>query len=100
MSFILVPFCPSAAQQTRPAAIHFVRFMLYKVSYQPPSGNPRAHHRISHIRVVAKTPKPAKPVELRCARCNHVESEHGKTGFRPCLAMVGDLVTREFCACD
>ena len=36
----------------------------------------------------------------RCAVCRHAESEHGKTGTRPCLAMVGSLLRREFCACD
>ncbi|HTS66212.1 MAG TPA: hypothetical protein VMH28_29515 [Candidatus Acidoferrales bacterium] len=37
---------------------------------------------------------------MRCARCHHLEAEHGKTGTRPCLAMVGDLLEREFCSCD
>ncbi|HJZ98112.1 MAG TPA: hypothetical protein VKE70_16495 [Candidatus Solibacter sp.] len=44
--------------------------------------------------------KPSNPPEVLCARCHHPESEHGKTGFRPCLAMVGDLVKREFCPCN
>jgi hypothetical protein len=42
----------------------------------------------------------SSPPEVRCVSCHHLESEHGKTGTRPCLAMVGDLLTREFCRCD
>jgi hypothetical protein len=38
--------------------------------------------------------------EHRCRKCGHLESEHAKTGTRPCLAMVGDLLHREFCSCD
>jgi hypothetical protein len=38
--------------------------------------------------------------EVRCAVCKHLESEHGTSGTRPCLSMVGDLLQREFCACD
>jgi hypothetical protein len=44
--------------------------------------------------------KVSNPPEVLCIRCHHPESEHGKTGFRPCLAMVGDLLTREFCKCN
>jgi cytochrome c553 len=47
-----------------------------------------------------KTTKVPNPPEAVCARCHHTESEHGKTGSRPCLAMIGDLLTREFCACN
>ena len=36
----------------------------------------------------------------RCAMCDHFESEHGATGTRPCLAMVGELLVRNFCSCD
>ena len=39
------------------------------------------------------------PVE-KCSRCGHLETEHGTTGSRPCLAMKGDLLHREFCQCD
>lgn len=35
-----------------------------------------------------------------CVRCGHLESQHGTSGLRPCLAMVGDLLHREFCKCD
>jgi len=38
----------------------------------------------------------AKPVV--CAKCGHPESDHGKTGTRPCLAAVG--ADRSFCPCD
>ena len=38
--------------------------------------------------------------EVRCAKCGHLELEHGKTGTRPCLSMVGDLLKREFCSCS
>jgi len=38
--------------------------------------------------------------DRRCASCNHLRSEHGTTGTRPCLAMTGDLLTRNFCSCD
>ncbi|SPF53025.1 hypothetical protein SBA4_5390005 [Candidatus Sulfopaludibacter sp. SbA4] len=41
-----------------------------------------------------------QPPENRCAHCGHLESEHGTTGTHPCLAMVGDLVDRDFCPCD
>lgn len=37
---------------------------------------------------------------MRCARCRHLESEHAPSGTRPCLAVVGDLLEREFCKCD
>lgn len=40
-----------------------------------------------------------EPVE-HCIRCGHLESEHGRSGTRPCLAMVGDLLDRRFCKCD
>jgi len=40
-----------------------------------------------------------KPVET-CVQCGHSEQEHGHTGTHPCLAMVGDLLHREFCACN
>jgi hypothetical protein len=43
-----------------------------------------------------KDPK-AQP---RCAACGHFESEHGATGTRPCLVMVGELLDRNFCSCD
>ena len=36
----------------------------------------------------------------RCLACGHLEQEHGTTGTRPCLMMVGDLLDREFCTCD
>jgi hypothetical protein len=35
---------------------------------------------------------------LACANCGHTEIEHGRTGTRPCLAVVGD--DRHFCSCD
>ena len=38
--------------------------------------------------------------EVLCASCGHPESQHGTTGSRPCLAMTGDLMAREFCTCD
>ena len=38
--------------------------------------------------------------EVLCASCGHTESQHGTTGSRPCLAMTGDLLAREFCSCD
>jgi hypothetical protein len=38
--------------------------------------------------------------EVRCANCGHPETEHGRTGTRPCLATVGDLSDLGFCACD
>ena len=38
--------------------------------------------------------------EVRCVRCGHLEREHGATGTRPCLMMVGDLLKREFCKCN
>jgi len=37
--------------------------------------------------------------EIHCANCGHLENEHGTSGTRPCLAMKGDLLHREFCAC-
>jgi len=40
-----------------------------------------------------------QPIEM-CAQCGHPETDHGTTGFRPCLAMVGDVLHREFCKCD
>jgi hypothetical protein len=48
----------------------------------------------SHTR--SKWPEPAE----RCIDCGHLESEHGRTGTRPCLAMIGDLLDRHFCPCD
>jgi hypothetical protein len=50
---------------------------------------------------MVKVPKAseAEP-EVRCVACNHLEREHGETGTRPCLTMVGDLLDREFCKCD
>jgi len=36
----------------------------------------------------------------RCTVCRHLETQHGKTGTRPCLAMVGPLLRRDFCSCD
>ena len=44
--------------------------------------------------------KPEQSPELRCASCGHPESQHGTTGSKPCLAMTGDLLAREFCSCD
>jgi len=38
--------------------------------------------------------------EARCSVCRHKESEHGRTGTRPCLAMTGPILKRDFCACD
>jgi hypothetical protein len=38
--------------------------------------------------------------DARCLICGHLEQEHGCTGTRPCLMMVGDLLEREFCECD
>lgn len=38
--------------------------------------------------------------EKRCVHCGHLESEHGRTGTRPCLAMIGDLLDRDFCSCE
>ena len=49
----------------------------------------------TNIRKAAK-----KEPERRCRTCRHLESEHGTTGTHPCLAMVGDLLDRQFCACD
>ena len=43
---------------------------------------------------------PQPEPEARCLACNHLEREHGATGTRPCLMMVGDLLEREFCKCD
>ena len=64
-------------------------------------GNPASPPHVSFNRVPIKTPKNPNPPEVRCGRCHHLESEHGKSGSRPCLAMVGDdLTTREFCKCD
>jgi len=42
----------------------------------------------------------AKETVMRCAVCRHLESEHGMTGTRPCLATVGPLLSRDFCPCD
>jgi len=66
------------------------------------TGNPRPRARIQiGGEFVVKPPKVSNdPAEVVCTRCHHTESEHGKTGSRPCIAMVGDLVTREFCKCD
>jgi hypothetical protein len=47
---------------------------------------------------VRKAPQPEP--EVRCLACGHLEQDHGATGTRPCLAMVGDLLEREFCQCD
>jgi hypothetical protein len=44
--------------------------------------------------------KVSKTPERRCDRCGHLESEHGQSGTRPCLAMVGDLLDRHFCRCN
>jgi hypothetical protein len=44
--------------------------------------------------------KKVPPIDALCANCNHPESAHGKTGTRPCLVMVGDLLARNFCPCD
>jgi hypothetical protein len=71
--------------------------MQYKVLHLLCAGNPRGAQHVLFNRVAVKIPKPP---EVLCARCHHPESEHGKTGFRPCLAMVGDLVKREFCTCN
>jgi hypothetical protein len=38
--------------------------------------------------------------DRRCVRCGHLESQHGRSGLRPCLAVVGEVGKREFCACD
>ena len=38
--------------------------------------------------------------EPRCTRCGHVESKHGRTGSRPCMAVIGELAKRELCHCD
>jgi hypothetical protein len=43
--------------------------------------------------------KPQPEPERLCV-CNHLESEHGTSGTRPCLATVGDLLNRDFCTCD
>jgi hypothetical protein len=40
-----------------------------------------------------------EPVK-HCLQCGHLESEHGKTGTRPCLAVIGNGVDRQFCPCD
>jgi hypothetical protein len=42
---------------------------------------------------------PPEP-EIRCLACGHLEQEHGATGTKPCLTMVGDLLKREFCKCN
>ena len=42
----------------------------------------------------------ATTMEIRCGKCKHLESEHGTTGMRPCLATVGSLPDRDFCPCD
>ena len=44
-------------------------------------------------------PKWLEPVK-RCLQCGHLESEHGKTGTRPCLAVIGNGGDRQFCPCD
>jgi hypothetical protein len=36
----------------------------------------------------------------KCADCGHLESEHGRTGTHPCLAVVGTLMERDFCPCN
>jgi len=33
-------------------------------------------------------------------KCGHLESQHGYTGTRPCLATVGNLLNPDFCSCD
>jgi hypothetical protein len=38
--------------------------------------------------------------EVRCANCGHSETEHGRTGTRPCLATIGALPELGFCPCD
>ncbi len=45
-------------------------------------------------------PRPEKAPDLLCATCGHPESQHGATGSKPCLAMTGDLLEREFCQCE
>ena len=59
-----------------------------------PSNIQRYMEHSSHMR--SKDRRPAK----RCIYCGHLESEHGSTGTRPCLAMIGDLLDRRFCPCD
>jgi len=44
--------------------------------------------------------KAEQPTEVLCLFCGHPESAHGTTGHRPCLAMTGDVLAREFCTCD
>jgi hypothetical protein len=53
----------------------------------------------TNIRKASKRASKPGP-ERRCRACRHLESEHGTTGMHPCLAMVGDLLDREFCPCD
>src|SRR5215472_13906421 len=62
----------------------------------------RASFELESISVAKPKPKPSRPLltEVRCAKCKHLESEHGRTGLRPCLAMVGDLLDRDFCTCN
>jgi hypothetical protein len=43
-----------------------------------------------------KSPVP----EVRCANCGHAETQHGRSGTKPCLATVGELANIGFCACD
>ena len=43
---------------------------------------------------------PRQEPVARCLACGHLDREHGATGTRPCLAMVGDLLDRDFCRCD
>lgn len=52
--------------------------------------------------MAVQTPQKSKTQEreTRCVACGHFESEHGITGTRPCLATVGDLLSRDFCTCD
>ena len=49
--------------------------------------------------MATRNAKAAEP-EVRCLGCGHLEQEHGTTGTRPCLTMVGDLLKREFCKCN
>ena len=65
---------------------------------------PRLKRRIKQKgKFVSKSIRPARASRQeetrKCARCGHAEFEHGATGRRPCLAMVGDLLQREFCSC-
>jgi len=50
----------------------------------------------THLRFERK----AEENQVRCSACGHLETEHGMTGTRPCLAVAADLLDRHFCACD